>query len=646
MVTYEELQAYMKTQAEQDRERTYVHVTGDTVEEALRQAAIELGVAIRKIDYEVIEQNRTGVFGIGKRACSILAYPAVRSAEEQDLTSDDSGYISDAIGSQDADGEVFVRLDPAGVLLKVTPPRGKGVACTERKAVQALSERGVDAFDRKMVSKVVKFADGQHVRVADYDHNPANDVAMSVELSDDEMSAWLTLLPPGLGGADPSYDAIAGFLQSHGIVYGFDTERIRRLEDEPSYRDRVKVAEGSQPKNGADAYIAYSFQTDTSQLHLKEKDGRVDFKELNLIQNVVEGQTLAKKVPAERGEAGRTVTDQMIAAEDGKDVTIEAGKNVTVTEDGMKALADINGQVVIAAGKLNVEPVYVVAGDVNLKTGNVLFLGTVLVKGNVDDGFSVKAAGNIEVMGSVGKCDLDAEGDVVVHQGIAGKGGGNVRSGKGVWAKFIENANVESADLVVVSDGIINSRVRTDKAVICKGKRASIVGGRISASEEIKAKTFGSVGGMETVLEVGYDPKSKTRLEELTSRLSEIEDELEDVLRNLQTIQAMHKQRRKLSKDKIDQARELQRRKNELVRERDELTDESEELKNYLSQIRTAGRISASGVVHPGVKVWIKDASLDVRNEFKQVSFVASSGTVKVEKYEEADDDIPLKRSD
>ncbi|MFP4510892.1 MAG: FapA family protein, partial [Spirochaetaceae bacterium] len=272
------------------------------------------------------------------------------------------------------------------------------------------------------------------------------------------------------------------------------------------------------------------------------------------------------------------------------------------------------------------------------------FLGTVLVKGNVDDGFSVKAAGNIEVMGSVGKCDLDAEGDVIVHQGIAGKGGGTVRSGKGVWAKFIENANVESSDLVVVSDGIINSRVRTDKGVICKGKRASIVGGRISASEEIRAKTLGSVGGMETVLEVGYDPKSKARLEELEARLTEIENELEDVLRNLQTIQAMHKQRRKLSKDKIDQARELQRRKNELVRERDELVDESDEVKNYLTQIRSAGRVSASGVVHPGVKIWIKDASLDVRNEFKQVSFVASSGTVKVEKYDAPDDDTPLKR--
>ena len=51
-----------------------------------------------------------------------------------------------------------------------------------------------------------------------------------------------------------------------------------------------------------------------------------------------------------------------------------------------------------------------------------MFLGTVFISGNVEDGFSVKASGNIEVKGTVGKSELDAEGDIVVSQGIAGKG--------------------------------------------------------------------------------------------------------------------------------------------------------------------------------------------------------------------------------
>ena len=36
--------------------------------------------------------------------------------------------------------------------------------------------------------------------------------------------------------------------------------------------------------------------------------------------------------------------------------------------------------VLLTAGRLSVEPIYTVEGDVNLKTGNILFLGTVFVK--------------------------------------------------------------------------------------------------------------------------------------------------------------------------------------------------------------------------------------------------------------------------
>ena len=54
-------------------------------------------------------------------------------------------------------------------------------------------------------------------------------------------------------------------------------------------------------------------------------------------------------------------------------------------------------------GKVTVETVLVIPGDVNASTGNVNGLGTVIIKGNVEDGFEVSAQGNIEVNGFVGK---------------------------------------------------------------------------------------------------------------------------------------------------------------------------------------------------------------------------------------------------
>jgi hypothetical protein len=291
-------------------------------------------------------------------------------------------------------------------------------------------------------------------------------------------------------------------------------------------------------------------------------------------------------------------------------------------------------------GKLNVEPVYVVEGDVNLKTGgNVIFLGTVIVKGNVEDGFKVKAAGNVEVMGNVGKSEIDAEGDVIVHQGINGKGEGSVKAGRGVWSKFIENAHIDAGDIVVASDGIINSHVTANQRIICQGKRATIVGGHLRAAEEIHAKTLGSVSGSETIIEVGFDPKSKERLVELTERLEEIEEESDKIAQDILTIKRLKDKKKNLPEEKMQYLKEVTAKKNQLIAEEAELRKEVEELQTYLSSLKVRGRISAAERVFPGVVLYIKNASLPVRSEYKTVTFINEKDDIRVTKYIKLEED-------
>ena len=430
-------------------------------------------------------------------------------------------------------------------------------------------------------------------------------------------------------------------LKSNGVIHGINEDLVVELEDNPIYNQMVLVAEGSQPIPGRNAKITYNFDMDRDSVHLKEKNGRVDFKEMNLIQNVVEGQVLAKKIPADDGTAGRTVTGKLVPTKPGSDVQFELGKNVRVSGDKLTAISEINGQVVISSGKINVEPVYVVQGDVNLKSGgNVIFLGTVLVKGSVADGFKVKAAGNIEVMGNVGKCELDAEGDIIVHQGLNGKGDGFVRAGRGVWAKFIENTRVESGELVVASDGIINSNVDSNKYIICQGKRATIVGGHLRSAEEIRAKTFGSLSGSETILEVGYDPKSSERMAELEKLIENLIAEFDEVDRNIGTLENLKKVKKKLPEEKEAYLEELAGKRAELETEQQKLEEEKQELKEYLDSLKIVGKISASSRVYPGTKIVIKDASLKIRNEFKAISFINENHEIKPVKYEETDEDF------
>lgn len=649
MVQLSELREFMRKQAEDDRSRRTVQVSGATIEEALEQASIELNIPLKKIEYEVLENSSSGFMGYGKKPCLLIAYESViEKSDDFDSDSFDLDFGADAIGSniqKDRDGEAIVTLRQEGVFLKIYPPVGSGKKITEREAAMKIKSRGITNYDKKIMENVVKNCDGEKVRIGEYTYNPMNDAMISVDIFDLDMKASVIIRPPGQGGADITAESIIGLLKANGVIHGIKEEDIMELEDHPVFDQAVTVAEGSKPVNGNDAKIIYNFDDSDSHVSLKEKRGKVDFKEMNQIQNVVEGQILARKVPPEEGKPGRTVTGKLLPAKSGQDVEFNLGKNVKLSDDKTTAVAEINGQVMLASGgKLSVEPVYLVNGDVNLKSGgNIIFLGSVFIKGSVEDGFKVKASGNIEVMGNVGKSEIDAEGDVIIHQGINGKTEGIVRAGKTLWSKFIENANVDSGDAVIATDGIINSNVVSNRLIACMGKRATIVGGRLRATEEIHAKTLGSISGSETILEVGWDPKSKEKLQNLEDELTKATSNLDDIERNILTLENFKKKKKKLPDDKEEYLEELKNQKLEIHNETLKLEDNINEIKEYLASLKYVGKISAASKAYPGVRIIIKDAQMKIRNDFNSITFVNEKGDVKAIKYEQLEEDLTQK---
>jgi uncharacterized protein (DUF342 family) len=639
------LQNIVKEQLEQDRAIHMVETSGPSLEAAVSEAAALLNIPVRRLEYEVVERGSTGMLGVGKKDWKIQAYERVVIAkkEEQDILSGDE-ETADVPVIEDKDGDAVVQLRYEGAFLKVSSPKGNGKKAVEAQAMQALHNRGVTEIDQGLVKRMVLDAVGEYINVGKFARQPINDTAISVEVSEGEMKACMQVLPPGIGGCDLSLESYLILLRGNNVIHGVKEDFLADFADRPIYREKVEVAEGTKAIDGNDAYIQYNFETDQTKVRLRESsDGRVDFKELNIIQNVVQSQPLAKKIPAEMGVAGKTVTGKMLLAKNGKDTALPVGNNVRVADDGATILANINGQVVLANNKINVEPVLTIAGDVNLKTGNVIFLGTVIINGNVEDGFSVKAAGNIEVNGTVSKAELDAEGDVIIHQGINGKSGGMIKAGRSVWARFIQNATVEAGSMVVASDGIINSQVDANSRIVCQGKRANIMGGRLRASEEINAKVLGNpTSGTETICEVGFDPKSKEQLDELLVARETALKQLDEIKLNLQTLINIKKQRKSLPEDKEEYMKELMDKRQTLTTDLKDTEEDILKTQELLNSLKNRGRVSASAKVYPGVKIIIRDVKEEVRNDYRAVTFVLENGLIRVTKYEEPDESVKL----
>jgi uncharacterized protein (DUF342 family) len=641
MIDFVQLQTIIKEHLEQDRAIRTVEATGPTLEAAVNEAAALLDTHVRNLEYEIIERGSTGFLGAGKKDWVIRAYERTRvkkAQEREEIFEDD--VEEEKVVIPDKDGEVFAQRWAGGIYVKVTAPTGKGRKVYQASALQALQNKGVTQYDEGMLDKLINEADGTYVKIAEFDHTPQNDSMAAVEVDDSEMNVYISVTPPAEGGGDLTYDAYMSLLKQNRVYHGINEEALQALADDPPYREKILVAEGIRPINGKDAYISYNFETDQTKIKLKEgTNGRVNFKELNIIQNVVQNQPVAKKMPPEPGIDGKTVTGKVLPAKAGSDIPLPLGTNVHVGDDGDTILADINGQVILAAGKINVEPVFTVEGDVNLKTGNIIFLGTVIITGNVEDGFSVKAAGNIEVKGTVSKAELDAEGDIIIYQGVNGKGGGKIRAGRSLWSRFIENTNVEVGNMVVVTDGIINSNVDAIKSILCQGKRANIMGGRLRAGEEINANVLGNAtSGTETICEVGFDPNSKIEQERLQGLKIAAEEELESLKLDLQTLINTKKQRKTLPEDKESYLQELMERRQVLTEDLKKTNENLQKVQEFMETIQVRGKISASKKVWPGVKIMIRDVREDVRTEYKAVTFILENGLIRMSKYEEPDD--------
>ncbi|TFH06288.1 MAG: polymerase, partial [Spirochaetales bacterium] len=215
MITMDQIQAYMRERIGEDQDRRFVNVSGDSLEDALEQAAIELDLPVKRIEYEVVDRGSRGVLGVGRKPYLILAYPATEKVDETDSTSDLSADISllpEDEGSKDRDGQSFVRLTAEGVMLKVTKPVGNGDKATDREAVEKLLQRIDEGYDKGRVARIVKLAQEEFIKVGEYSHDPTADASLTVEIGENEMKAYLFAYPPGDGGADPSFNDVVSFL--------------------------------------------------------------------------------------------------------------------------------------------------------------------------------------------------------------------------------------------------------------------------------------------------------------------------------------------------------------------------------------------------------------------------------------------------
>jgi len=457
------------------------------------------------------------------------------------------------------------------------------------------------------------------------------DSKYEITVDKEGMEAYLTVYPPISGGKEINKEDILTALEEKNIKSGILFEDIDKIVDEKKYNTKMLIAKGRPAIHGKDAIIEYNINFVKEKKIRITEDGKVDYKELSLINNVNEGELLATIIPATEGINGEDVYGNIIKAKDGKKISIPKGKNVTVSEDGLKIISAIKGEVKIIDNKINVFPVHIIEGNVDNSTGNIKFVGKVVVKGNVLTGFTIEADEDVEVYGVVEGARIISKGNIILHRGIQGVNKGELTCEGDLIAKFIENSKVYAKGNIQ-SEAIMHSIVYCGKKLEVLGKKGLIVGGEIKASDEIKAKTIGSPMATITAVEVGINPDIRKKYDELLKEKNRYNENLEKLSKAVDLLTKFN-QKGELTEDKKELLNRSIVLKLQTQKALEDITNEIEEIAAYIEDISN-GKIKVENVVYPGTRITIGTNCMYIRDQIQYATFYRVSGEIKVGSYE------------
>jgi len=456
------------------------------------------------------------------------------------------------------------------------------------------------------------------------------DGQVKISFGPGKMQAFIEVTAPVGSGLPCGREQVIKALNEFEITYGIDETAIDRALDPQNWNKKILIATGKEPEHGKDGKLIYKFPLAHERMALKEDEkGNVDYHERGLIYNVKMGELLVERIPPTDGTPGRDVTNREIPPKKGRDYHLPRGKNTVADQEGRNLYATCDGHVTMVDGKVVVDSVLVIGQDIDFATGNIDFVGNVIIHGNVTSGFKVHATGDIEVKGFIEAAEVIAGGSIQVKGGITAGSKGLVKAGQNIYSRFIENSTVEASGDVLVRDSIMQSVIRSGGTVKVTDRRAIIVGGLIQAFNLVESKVLGSQLATQTIVEVGINPLLREEYHNLVKAKTEKKKIYDTLNQNLQSFQ-----RSGVSLDNLSDKKRLV-----LIKMLDDFKSLRQEIASYEERLSfleaefdkiQAAKVRVLETVYPGVRITIGQSVYIVNDPIRYAEFIYQDGEVRL----------------
>ncbi len=445
------------------------------------------------------------------------------------------------------------------------------------------------------------------------------DGTFALEISDDLMSAWLTLTPPQ--GGRPVSVEVSDELRDQGINFGIRHAVLDNALATGSC-ERLLIAQGAPPQNGTPGYFDVLFGLTEKIISKVDEKAKIKFRDLSNLLLVHANDPLMRLYPSTQGKSGTDIKGQVVLATPVPDVSY--GEDLTGSKtdqtDPHLLVAAHPGQPVAVNNGVIVNPVITVP-NVDLTTGKISFEGTIHVEGDIKAGMSVNVTGDVIVNGMIESAEVIAGGNVAVKGGVIGRaekkpGSQNladtaavIRCSGSVQALFMENVHVEAGNNITIIQNVRNCELIARNEIVVGKSGANdgqILGGRAQASMLIQADVLGSTVATKTRIQVGVDPYLEEQIRNRQAVIQRKVDELDQVLKLLVFFEKNPKKNVGGVAEKVEAKRVQQ------LAEIDELTRELTTMEAQLEMVDKAC-VRISQTVYDGVEIQIGRQTWKVR---------------------------------
>lgn len=276
---------------------------------------------------------------------------------------------------------------------------------------------------------------------------------------------------------------------------------------------RLELRRGKKPVPGRPGSIRFHVTLD--DIPKRRNDPKINYKDISCFKEVKPNTLLAERIPLKQSVPGVNVYGESIDIPKVKDIIFSYGNGVTeeATPDLVRYYAKETGVLEISDNYLNVVPELVIHGDVGNFTGNIRYSRSVLVNGNINNGFKVEC-GELTVRNSVEDAvEIHCTGDLIVRKGILGERtkvtvDGNARIG------LVQSATVRVRGDLTVEEFAYHSKIFCGRKLTINGngistrEKGCVLGGSLSCLDAMELHSVGSIATLTTLC-CGFDPEGQ-----------------------------------------------------------------------------------------------------------------------------------------